>query len=358
MFSFIRRWLPNLFGTGSVYAPEEDARSGSDELSPAARPEAAADRHLDQEPAAELDQAQRDGWWVPRGAPVTSVPAAPAIETPLDRDLRDHLVRVLDDPGLELPRLPQIANQALDALRDENSNYEALAELIVQDPVLTAGILRVANSVRYRGIREIKRLDLAFSRLGRRTLRSIILGVALQGLTIRVGGPERTVGEEIWRRSLVAAVILREFSRRFELSADEGFLAGLLHDIGMLAVLKVVHEYQQVHGRTVSRAVFEHVASEWHEHIGLRLSEAWNLPDPLPELIGNHHRPPAEDDPLRVQRLLLQLSDAACAMLGYAPYVPYDFFNLDCVRRLGLQDDAPTRTLLTSIQEQLPARSD
>ncbi len=162
------------------------------------------------------------------------------------------------------------------------------------------------------------------------------------------------MGEEIWQRSLVAASMLREFSKRFGLPSDEGFLAGLLHDIGMLAVLKVVHEYRQFHGRPVSRAVFEHVAAEWHEHIGLRLSEAGNLPSPLPELIGNHHRPPGEDDPLRVQRLLLQVSDVACAMLGYAPYVPYDFFNLDCVRRLGLKDDATTRALLISIREQLP----
>jgi HD-like signal output (HDOD) protein len=348
MLTFIRRWLPSLFGSAKECEPDHDAcpDSGGSELR--IELEEAGPRD-DPEPEA----APPGAWWVPRGTPVLSAPL-PLIDKPLDRDLRDHLVRMLDKQDLELPRPPEIVNRALDALRDDNSNYEMLAELIGRDPVLTAGILRVANSVRYRGIREIKQLDLALSRLGRRTLRSIILGVALQGLTIRVGGPERTVGEEIWRRSLVAASMLREFSQRFSLSPEEGFLAGLLHDIGMLAVLKVVHEYQQLHGRHVSRAVFEHVAAEWHEHIGLRLSEAWNLPSPLPELIGNHHRPPAEDDPLRVQRLLLQLADVACAMLGYAPYVPYDFFNLDCVRRLGLKDDAATRALLTSIREQLP----
>lgn len=295
-------------------------------------------------------------WWVPRGEPMCEIRPPVRGTAPTDASLYQTLTKLLDDPNMELPRLPQITERVLSMLRGNETNYQALAQIVEQDAALTAEVLRVANSVAYRGFTEIRRLDLAFVRLGQRALKSLILGVTLKAVTIRTGGPQRSLGEELWRRSLASGVIVSELSSKVGLLPDDGFLLGLLHDIGMLAILKVAHDHQHKAGVRISRTTFDQLCDQWHEHLGMRLADAWNLPDPLPEIIGNHHRDPAADDPLARHRNLIAVADVICALLEYAPYVSYDFFKLPCVQKLGLSPTHETLALLGALPERIAER--
>jgi HD-like signal output (HDOD) protein len=294
-------------------------------------------------------------WWVPVGPPVLE-PPAPADANAIDRELYQHCIRTLDDPNIELPQISVIVQQVLMMLHSDDVDLRQAADLASRDPALTADVLRLVNSAQYRGVAEINRLEQAFVRLGVRAVRSLLLTCTAKQVAIRVGGERRTMGEELWRRSLAAGILVSALSPRYDIPEEDGFLIGLLHDIGRLAILKVVYDFQRLHGRRVTRAVFDRVCDEWHEHLGQRLAGAWGLPDPIPELCGSHHRVPAEDDPLKTQRYLLQLADAACAMLEYAPYVPYDFFCLPCVRGLGLEDTPETHRLLANLPDLLRER--
>lgn len=294
-------------------------------------------------------------WWQPKGPPVLATPARTTAT--IDAELHAQLTRVINSPDLELPRMPQVAQRALGLISGESgADFRLLAEVVGGDPALSAQVLRMANSAMYRGIREITALDHAFSRIGTRNLRSILLSAGAKGLLIKTGGAEKTLGEEIWQRAIVSAVVFTSFAKRLHIEEDEAYLAGLLHDLGMLGLIRIVHDYQRTHGRRIPRTVFDQVAVEWHEHIGLRLADAWNLPDPLPMLIGSHHKQPTEADPLRRHRLLIQLCDVIYSMLGYGEYVPYDFFNLPCVRGLGFDNDAATQSTLAAIPEQIVVR--
>lgn len=294
-------------------------------------------------------------WWLPRGIPVLSAPASDTTET-IDESLLTQMERVIKSPDVELPRLPRVAQKALALIGSENTNYRNLSELISQDPVLSADVLRIANSVAFRGIREITSLEHAFSRLGTRELRSLILTRHTKGLVIRTGGAEKSLGEELWQRSLVSAIFMGQLARRVRMPEEDAFLIGLLHDIGSLALLRIVHEYQKAHARKIGRPMFERLNVQWHEHLGVRLADEWNLPDPLPMLIGNHHGPVDEENPLRKQLMMIELSDVVCSMLGYAPYVPYDFFNLPCTRGLGIHDDPDVRQMLAQLPEQVATK--
>lgn len=300
----------------------------------------------------------REAWFVPRGEPVLRAPRALDRE-PIDAALHKAIVAVVREPDLELPRLPQVAQQALALLAQPDSRARQLAALIEQDPMLAAAVLRTANSAMYRGVSEITRLEPAFARIGQRSLRGIVLSENVKALAIRVtSGGERSLGHELWQRSIASATIAARFADRVKMSEDEAFLTGLLHDIGMLAVLRIVHDYQKTHGRRVSRTLFDVLCDEWHEHLGLRLADAWNLPTPLPELIAGHHQEPTVADPLRGQRHLLQFTDVVTAMLEYSPYVAYDFFNMPCVAAMGLRDDAATRTMLMELPAVIEGRMD
>lgn len=296
-------------------------------------------------------------WWIPEGEPITVV-APRGRGEPIDEPLYQGMATVLDDANLDLPRLPKVIDRVLMMLRDPEVDFRKLAELVGQDPALTVEILRRANSVAYRGFTEIRALDVAFARLGHRNLRGVVLGATVKSLSIRVGGAERTLGEELWRRAVASGVVLSQLATHLKVPENQAdpFLVGLLHDIGMLAVLKVVHEYQQKTSRRVPRPLFDMIAERWHEHIGLRLADAWALPDPLPQLIGNHHREPADDDPLKTWRLMIQTSEVITSLLGYRTYLPYDFFQLACVKRLGLDYEPEVFAVLQPIPQLIRER--
>ena len=335
LLAFIRK----LLGASEPHSP-----AGADQ-----QPEcttAVLEPPADDQPAWEMEGPP---WWIPPDEATPTTPRADANHEPVDEDLHRQLVGTLDDANLELPRLSEVTQQLLLMLHDEDVDLKRVAEVAGRDPALTATVLRLANSVAYRGVCHVRQLDQALVRLGRRTTRSLVLTQSVKGTAIQTGGPERTLGEELWRRSLGSAIVLSHLADHCKLAEDEAFLVGLLHDVGMLGVLKVVHGFTQSTGRGVPRSIFDALCGEWHEHLGLRLADAWNLPDPLPELVGKHHQDPADDDPLKTYRLLIMLADAACPMIGCAPPQSRDFLNLPCVRRLGLGDDEETYCLLAPL---------
>ncbi len=296
----------------------------------------------------ELDEAAEPGWWVPRGLAVRERPA-PVAHTAADEALYEALRAVFESGEVNLPVIPGVAQRGLVLLQDENVEYQKLAQLVGEDQAIASEILRVVNSAAYARLFQVNQLETAFTRLGRETVRSILLAMTLKGMAIRVGGHVRSLGEELWQRSLVSAVVVSELGRRHGVRAGEAFLVGLLHDLGELAILRVLHERVKRGAGGVPRGVYDRLSYEWHERLGQRLAEAWRLPDPLPAVIGDHHQTPEDGAPLAVHRLLVQFADVTCGLLSFGPYVPYDFFALPCVERLGLRATPETYAWLTSL---------
>ena len=294
------------------------------------------------------------GWWEPQDHEL--VLEEPETRVPIDNALHEQLNRVLTDPELELPRIPRVIQQALSLVRDENVSFKNLAQLLEQDQTVSARILRVANSALYRGIKQVSGLEQAFARMGHRELRNILLAAATHGIAIRTDSDAKSLGKELWQRSLASGVLVAEIGRRFHRPEDEAFMVGLLHDIGTLAILRVVHDYQKMHNVKITRSLFVELCRRWHGRVGLLLADTWNLPSPLPELIGDHHNLPDDQDELRIYRLVIQTSDAACSLLNHGPFVPFDFFNLPCVRQLGLRRDAETCDWLATLPELVETR--
>ncbi|MCH8966416.1 MAG: hypothetical protein IID43_01940 [Planctomycetes bacterium] len=79
----------------------------------------------------------------------------------------------------------------------------------------------------------------------------------------------------------------------------------------------------------------------------------WKLPDKIKSLITDHHAYPAEDDPLRTERLQLQLSDMIDSMIGYGPAASYDLLNTRVVQDLGLAQREDFITFLASLPGEL-----
>lgn len=130
------------------------------------------------------------------------------------------------DHAIDLPTLPEVAQRLIASFgRDEVSLHE-LAALIGQDPALTARLLKLANSVRYRPRERITRLPDAAAMIGLGPLRSLAMGACLARVFPLLPGFDRL---RFWRQNLATAAYSRWLASTVGLDTDTAAAGELLH---------------------------------------------------------------------------------------------------------------------------------
>ena len=151
-----------------------------------------------------------------------------------------QLIVAIDPDNLELPAFPDVVNRLQVLLADSSVSMKDVAALIQSDPVLTAKLLRTANSAAFntRGV-EIDNLNVALNRLGVTLIRSIALAFAMrQAEQEAYLAPIKEEMREILRRSNYVAAIACVVARRLpDINADQAILAGMVHRIGTLYLM-------------------------------------------------------------------------------------------------------------------------
>ena len=193
---------------------------------------------------------------------------------------------------LELPTLPVAHAQALAMLARHDIAASDLAAIVEGDPALTAAVLRAANSAASAPLAQIRTANDAIVRIGLSITRRIVAGAALGSSFTDLGRSGLDVNE-MWRH-VVACALLADATAWADGPRTEAFTAGLLHDVGRLAmaaqdperyatVVARVHAGEDA--RTAESAAFgvDHV--EWGTEIG----DAWGFPDAVADAIANHH---------------------------------------------------------------------
>ncbi len=200
----------------------------------------------------------------------------------------EQLVGDLAAEQLDLPSLPDVVIRIRKALLDEDSSVDQIARLIGSDPVFAARMLKIANSALfYCGTEPIRDLKTAVNRMGYKLVLNVSLAVAVEqfshGNKLSAARPYL---EEVWRHSVQVAAIAHIVARQeARINADEAFLAGLLHAIGKLYILKRAQEHQDLfeHGRAL-----EAIMAAWHAEVGRALIEHWEFSEELAAAVGDH----------------------------------------------------------------------
>lgn len=197
-----------------------------------------------------------------------------------------------------LPELPQVATKVLQLLNDAGSSSHDLARIIASDQALTAKILRLANSAYYGVSRRITTVNDAVTILGFSALKSLILiataygavSQSLMGYGLKAG--------ELWQHSLLTAELSRCLAEKTLFAQpDEAFTAGLLHDIGKVALNQLaLPEIYRAVKLSENQSIPLHEAELailgfHHGTVGGHLGDKWNLPGVLCEAIAQHHTP-------------------------------------------------------------------
>ena len=122
-----------------------------------------------------------------------------------------------------------------------------------------------------------------------------------------------------------------------QLKSDEAFIAGLLHDIGEMVLLRILHDYQRITKQKLPAPVVDYVAQECHENLGGVLAQHWNLPEAIKPLLEHHHGEIDDYDPHKVSKCLLQITDMLCSLMGYGEKYPFDLLNTEPARLIGFR---------------------
>jgi len=206
--------------------------------------------------------------------------------------ITEFVQQVLDD-NPQLSSLPQTMAEVLRVARDENASARDLAEVLQRDPSLTAKVLRMVNSPYYGMMRKIGSVQQAVQTIGMRQ----IMALALTSSIYRITDDWNSVmdRERFWRHSLEVAIASRMIAEKAGYrQPEEAFVAGLLHDIGLLVLENAVPEQftrvwkQAEHDGNLPDIEIETWGTN-HTMVGQYLLERWNLPDSISRAVGRHH---------------------------------------------------------------------
>jgi HD-like signal output (HDOD) protein/prolyl-tRNA editing enzyme YbaK/EbsC (Cys-tRNA(Pro) deacylase) len=200
----------------------------------------------------------------------------------------------------ELPALPATAAQILRLAADPMANARQLADIIEQDPGLSAQVLRYANSSLYGYAGRINNLQTAIARvLGFEFVMNLALGLSIgQSLRIPQEGPFGL--DAFWKHSVYAARLVEQLAgllpQRQRLPRGTAYLAGLLQNLGRLVLghtfqpeFYILNRFAQANPDMPTRELERHVLGVTHDQIGAWLMEAWGLPGELVIAVRNHH---------------------------------------------------------------------
>jgi len=225
----------------------------------------------------------------------------------------------LDSETLNLPMFHPIAIKLQGVLAAKDFTIEQVVALIIKDQALTSQILRLANSAFFSGLAKVTTITEAVVRMGAREIASVAMLASQQNSYNSFTNPEfKNHSQMLWRHAIGCAIGTRWLSERtgYKHLAQEAFIAGLLHDIGCLLILKVLEGIVIADPgvKGVSRELTSEIMAAMHAESGYTLMQKWNLPDIYCSIVRDHHQ--EQTDTNCVLLSLVRLVDNACRKLG------------------------------------------
>lgn len=221
--------------------------------------------------------------------PVALAPSSPPSAPPdLDSEEAEALERLrayFRKDHCELPSLPDLALKIGRAIDDSENDNDDIARLIQLDPVLTARIISVVNSAAFGGVHKIGSTHQAIARLGRRKVRSLVYSCLLKSIfKVQAKALKRRM-EDLWRHSAYVAALSFVLGRETPgIDPEQALLAGLVHDIGAVAVIGGIKRYPALARRPI---VMDYAIDTLRDEAGALTLRQWQLEDIFQEVVFN-----------------------------------------------------------------------
>jgi HD-like signal output (HDOD) protein len=250
----------------------------------------------------------------------TVEPDAPSSKPPAER-----VPWALDD----LPPFPLVATRLLELLSHDNAHITGVGRIIAAEPVFASRVLQMANSPLFALQTQVKTISHAIVLLGLDRVKAITVTRALGDFVGPVLNSKAL--RACWQNSLACALLSEKLARACKIDADFAYVAGLLRDIGRLALLvKYPDSYINLLAVSAEQR-FDLIDTEQelfdidHCQAGSWLMGKMPFPPELCEVVAKHHEPPS--GPFRMVHLV-RIAGLLADTLGFAvlPELSYPTF--------------------------------
>jgi putative nucleotidyltransferase with HDIG domain len=249
--------------------------------------------------------------------------------------------------------LPQVTAKIIATVEDPRSTAAQLHQIVSHDPALVTRILKVVNSAFYGLPGQIGSIERAIVLLGLNAVKNIAVAASI-GQLFRGGKLcEAFSARDLWTHCIAVAVIARDLAKQMKLPiADEAFLAGMIHDVGILIQLQTspeklreVCDTAQTSPSTFCELETQIIGLD-HQQLGAALADQWKFPHSCQLVAGYHHNPQQLNQQSRTLVSLVHVADIiACkSKHGFNLTAFHEEYTPADLGPLGLDDAAIGRT--------------
>lgn len=243
------------------------------------------------------------------------------------------LCKAVQTDQLTLPTLPEVALKIRQAVESEEKSAQQIAEILTQDASLAARLLQLANSPLYRARAKIDNLQLAITRLGTRVVRDLVITLAMKQIFQASSDSLDKQFRELWSTSVEVAAICRMLAtRQKSLDPEQALLAGLIHNIGALPILRLAEDDDEL---IDDPEMLEEITLAIQSKVGQVILEFWDFSDTFVEVIKHwdefdREHPGTADYTDVVQVAILQSGHTRFA------HTPDEWSRISAFQKLGL----------------------
>ncbi len=213
--------------------------------------------------------------------------------------LRNEALKMIVTRIKDLPSYPTLYGLIMKEIQSKEPSVKKVSYIISQDVSMSAKILQLVNSAFFGLPQKIADPQQAAVYLGVDTLKSLVLSVDVFSSFTEDAELRGFPLAEIWKHSLMTGRLARDIARAVTSdgkAAEEAMVAGILHDIGKLILLKAPMQYKKVED-FIEKNGCGRVAAEYavmktsHAELGAYLLGLWGIPDNVVEAVAFHHNP-------------------------------------------------------------------
>jgi HD-like signal output (HDOD) protein len=196
-----------------------------------------------------------------------------------------------------LPPIPKVLQEISQLFNSPDISAKKVEMLIEKDPSLTLKVLSVANSPLYGLKRNVNTIGAAILILGMHEIKSVLTSVKLAS-TLKMKADNYFNPEIFLNHSMGVGILAQRMSKDLGFNFDgDGFIAGMLHDMGILTIheffpkeFSEIVDYSMRKGTSFIEAE-NNILGLSHQEIGEFLTEKWSLPSVFSDALQYHHNP-------------------------------------------------------------------
>ncbi|TDF38391.1 HDOD domain-containing protein [Alteromonadaceae bacterium M269] len=201
------------------------------------------------------------------------------------------LVEKINNDTLVLPTLPAVALKVRKAADDPDVNLNALADVIGQDPSLTARMIKISNSAYLGRTVKVETLNQAVTRIGLRQVKNVATALAMEQLFVSKNEVVKEQMTAMWEatvdvvaNAMAAMQTYTDRTKDRSLNLETLTLAALVHNIGVLPILTEAERHEDVFANTTFLEAAIHKLSG---RIGSAIMKAWGFGEDFAALCEN-----------------------------------------------------------------------